>query len=203
VSSSPDGATASAAVLALLRPRLSGTWTLLIDGRSGSGKSTLAAWLAPRLGASVLAMEDLYPGWDGLETAADLLATRILPALAAGRPARWSRWDWAADRPGAVDTFAPSGPLIVEGCGALTARTRRLATAAVVLEVADPVRHARIVGRDPVEALPGHRRWAVQERRMRARDPSPALADLVLRGGVRFPGDRSGDRKGSGATVAA
>jgi uridine kinase len=160
---------------------------LLIEGRSGSGKSTLAAWLAPRLGARVLAMEDLYQGWDGLEAAGRLLSARILPALISGRPASWRTWDWHLDRPGPVTWLRPGGLVIVEGCGALTAESRRSADLAVALVVDDAVRHRRILARDPEEALPGHRLWAVQERRMLARDPWPPLADLVLPGGVLLP----------------
>lgn len=162
-------------------------WLLLLDGRSGSGKSTLAAWLAPRLGARVLAVEDLYPGWGGLDAAADLLARRLLPALAAGRPAAYRRWDWAADSPGEQAVVRATPRLVVEGCGALTAASRRFADVAVLLEVPDRVREYRIRRRDPADVLPAHRRWALQERRMRAREPQPVLADLVLRGGVRLP----------------
>jgi len=187
VSSSPERAVPAAAVLSALRPRLAGARVLLIEGRSGSGKSTLAAWLAPRLGARVLAMEDLYQGWEGLEAAARLLSGRILPALAAGRPASWRTWDWHGDRPGPVAWMRPGGLVIVEGCGALTAGSRRFADVAVALAVDDGVRLRRILARDPEEALPGHRLWAVQERRMLAEHPWPGLADLVLRGGVLLP----------------
>jgi dephospho-CoA kinase len=185
----------------LLLPRLSGRWILLIDGRSGSGKSTFAGWLAARTGASVLAMEDLYQGWGGLDAAAELLATRILPALAAGRAAEWRTWDWAADRPGPSRWTVPDGPLIVEGCGALTRASRRWASAAVVLDVQDAVRHARIRRRDPEDALPGHRRWAVQERRQQVRELPQALADVVARGGVRLPEGGQDMRSAVGASV--
>ena len=43
---------------------------VLIDGRSGAGKSTLAAALAARLGTPLLALDSLYPGWDGLAAGA-------------------------------------------------------------------------------------------------------------------------------------
>jgi hypothetical protein len=202
VSPSSDGAPAAQAVLAALRPRLPGTGVLLLDGASGSGKTTLAAWLARRLSVRVLAMEDLYPGWDGLDRAADLLAARILPALAAGRPACWRRWDWAADRPGPVEWIRPGRPLIVEGCGALTAASRRYADVAMVLDVPPWIRRSRILQRDPPEALPGHARWAVQERRMQAREPAHRLADLVLRGGVLLPSCAQRTWSGAGVTVA-
>ena len=196
--SSPSGAIAAAALLARIRPRLAGPdAVLLLDGRSGSGKTTLAAWLAPRLGASVLPMEDLYPGWDGLDAASAELAGRILPALADRRPAAWRSWEWAAGRYGAVRHVLPGTRLVVEGCGALTAASRRLADLAIVLDVEEPERRRRVLERDPPEAMAGHRRWAVQERRQQVRDAPAALADLVLRGGVRLPpsGDpRTGPR---------
>jgi hypothetical protein len=192
VSSSPEGAIAAAALLARIRPNLGSAGILLVDGRSGSGKTTLAAWLAPRLGARVLHLEDLYCGWDGLDAAAEALADRVLPAFAAGRPAEWPTWDWAAGRPAGTGRLRPGGPLVVEGCGALTRASRRCAAVAVVLDVAAPVRTARIARRDPPSALPGHRRWALQEQRHALRHPPGALADLVLRGGVRIPEGPSG-----------
>ena len=58
------------------------------------------------------------------------------------------------------------------------------------------IRQKRILRRDPPSALPGHRRWARQERRQLAREPMPALADLVLRGGVRLPTRSEGSASG-------
>lgn len=184
------------ALLELLRPRLAAPdAVLLLDGRSGSGKTTLATWLAPRLGARVLALEDLYPGWDGLAAAVALLAERILPALRTGLPATWCAWDWDRDGAGAARWRRPGGRWIVEGCGALTPASRRLAAAAVALDVAEGERRRRILLRDPPDALAGHARWTVEERRLLARAPWAGVADLVLRGGVRYPGDRSGDAR--------
>jgi uridine kinase len=185
--SSPDAAVPPEAVLRLVAARLPRGGVLLLDGRSGSGKSVLAAWLAPRLGARVLAMEDLYCGWDGLARAAEELADRVLPAWRAARVASWPRWDWVADRVQGSGHLRPGGTLIVEGCGALTAASRPLADLAVALDVDAAVRAERIRRRDPASALPGHRRWTAQERRLAVRDPAPRLADVVLRGGVRLP----------------
>ncbi|MCU1472217.1 ATP-binding protein [Amnibacterium sp.] len=192
MSSSPDGAVPATALLARLRPGIGSTGVLLLEGRSGSGKTSLAAWLAPRLGARVLHLEHLYCGWDGLDAAAEVLADRVLPAFAGGRLAEWPTWDWAAGRRAGTGRLRPGGPLVVEGCGALTSASRRFAAVAVVLDVATPVRTARIARRDPPSTLPGHRRWALQEHRHALRHPPVALADLVLRGGVRIPEGPSG-----------
>ena len=40
---------------------------VLLDGRSGSGKTVLAESLAPRLDAQLVSLDELYPGWEGLE----------------------------------------------------------------------------------------------------------------------------------------
>jgi hypothetical protein len=198
VCSSPepaDARTTPAALLERIRTTLDGG-VLLIDGRSGSGKTTLAGWLAPRLGARVLHLEDLYCGWGGLDEAADVLARRVLPAFAAGRVATWPRWDWSADRVDGSGHLRPGGPLIVEGCGALTAASRPFAGFGLLLDVDPAVRAERILRRDPPSALTGHRRWAVQERRQLVRERLPALADLVLRGGVQPATPSEGSARG-------
>lgn len=57
------------------------TRILAIDGRSGAGKSTLARTLAVAVGAQLVHVEDLYPGWDGLRTGAMTLANAVLAPL--------------------------------------------------------------------------------------------------------------------------
>ena len=66
-------------------PRAGATRVLAIDGRSGAGKSTLARALAGELGAPLVALEDLYGGWDGLERGVELLREAVLEPLAQGR----------------------------------------------------------------------------------------------------------------------
>lgn len=173
-----------AALLAALRPRLTGrAWTLLIGGGSGSGKTTLAGWLAPGLQSEVLSMEDLYPGWGGLTAAADLLATRILPGRAAGRVVGWRQWDWAAHAPGAPAFLRPGRPLIVEGSGSLTTASRPFATVTLLLQVDVAVAAVRAEARDPAARHGRLAAWRQDERRMAAR--LPMTPELVVRGGLR------------------
>ena len=59
-----------------------------VEGHSGSGKSTVAERVRRELAESgepvaTLTMEDLYPGWEGLERAPELLRTWVLEVLAA------------------------------------------------------------------------------------------------------------------------
>ena len=156
------------------------TRVLAIDGRSGSGKTRLAADLGERLAAPVVALEDLYGGWDGLEHGIDLLVADVLEPLAAGRPALvprydWVAWEWARPRP-----LAPPPVLIVEGVGAGARRAAAFASLLVWLEVPADVRKKRALDRDGDTFAPHWDRWAAQEDALLAREQTPDRADIVV-----------------------
>src|SRR5690625_6786982 len=69
-----------------------------IDGRSGSGKTVLSTALAETLSAdhqvTVLRLEDLYRGWDGLRAGMDIFIRDVLPRLAAGETSTYLTWVW-------------------------------------------------------------------------------------------------------------
>ena len=110
---------------------------VLVDGTSGAGKTTAARDLAAGTGARVLHMDDLYAGWEGMAHATATLE-RILTERAAGRTPRWRRWDWHASAWGAEESIAPSVPLIVEGCGSVTAVTAGFADRVLWLDAPEP-----------------------------------------------------------------
>lgn len=138
---------------------------VLIDGRSGAGKSTVAARLQARWGSAVtvVGLDELYPGWDGLSEGAELVRTRILEPIAAGRDARWNRWDWELARPAEEVVTPASVPLIVEGAGVLTAASAPLAPVRLWLESPEQPRRDRALARDGETYLPHWSRWARQE----------------------------------------
>jgi hypothetical protein len=93
----------------------------------------------------------------------------ILDPLAAGRGRTWRRWDWAAMRPGADDDTADV-PLILEGCGALTAASARPRAVRVWLESPRDARR----GRSRATARPTSPLGAAGRRRRRTpRDDDP------------------------------
>ena len=100
---------------------------VLIDGPSGSGKSTMAdalrsAWPGAKPG--LVRLDDVYPGWSGLERAGDVLARTLVPRHRRGAVGSWPRWDWERDRPGVLERVRPGSALIIEGCGAFAAGAR-------------------------------------------------------------------------------
>lgn len=149
---------------------------ILIDGRSGSGKTELArALVEAHPEFQLVQLDDLYPGWDGLE-AASVQVPRI---LAEGR---WQSWDWSLDQPGAIRQIAPDGDIVVEGSGALTRASRSLADHTVWVELGDEGRKLRALARDGDTYRPHWDRWARQEEAHLAREHPRDLADLVVDG---------------------
>jgi len=140
---------------------------VLIDGRSGAGKSTLAralvrAW--PMSGrVQLVALDSLYPGWDGLAEGARIATEAVLVPHARGLIGVWQRWDWAVQAPAEAHAVDPALPLIVEGCGILDARTARLGDVRVWLDSPPSSRRRRALERDGDTYRPHWERWAAQE----------------------------------------
>jgi uridine kinase len=150
---------------------------ILIDGRSGSGKTELAtALVAGWPGAQLVRLDDMYPGWDGLDAASALVHTTLLRNL------RWQRWDWSTDQPAEWHSLDGERPIVVEGCGALTSASRKLATLALWVELDTPTRKRRALARDGDAYRGQWHRWAAQEERFLARENPRSLADAVVDG---------------------
>jgi hypothetical protein len=159
-----------------------GTYVVAIDGRSGSGKTLLATRLRAALGAPVVAVEDLYGGWDGLERGVGLLVSEVLEPLSAGRPAQVPRYDWAAGAWAEPWVLEPPEVLIVEGVGAGARRAAAYVSTLIWLEEPEPVRKERALNRDGATFAPYWGPWAAQEDAMLARERTPARADVVISG---------------------
>lgn len=125
---------------------------ILIDGPSGAGKSTLADLLVAHWpGESVptlVRMDDLYPGWDGLDAASEAVARDLLEPLTRRGRGRWRRWDWAAGRPAEWHDVPAAAPVIVEGCGTLSRANVALARLAIWADADDALRKSRALARD-------------------------------------------------------
>ncbi len=154
---------------------------VLLDGRSGSGKTDLAAALAARLGAAVVHMDDLYPGWDGLAAAVGLLEREVLLPLRAGRSPAPPRWDWAAGRWGPRVPVPTAPVVVVEGVGAGCTAVRP--ELLVWVEAAEGVRRRRALARDGDVFTPHWERWAEQEEALFAGCDVRAGAHVVLDSG--------------------
>jgi hypothetical protein len=152
-----------------------------IDGLSGSGKSGFARRLATELDAPVLSVDDLVPGWDAIAESVTLLTNWVLRPLAAGRPARWRRYDWAVGRPGEWADLDPGGVLIVEGCCVGLPPAADWFSYLIYIDAPERERRRRLESRpDWATYAPFAQRWARQENALQAGADTPGRADLVV-----------------------
>jgi uridine kinase len=160
-------------------PRAGSTRLVAVDGPSGAGKTTLADALATRLGAPVVHMDDLYPGWDGLRESRLRVADWVTGPLRDGRPPRYRRWDWARSEYGEWVQVEPSEVVVLEGCGSGALDTADALSLLVWVEAEEPVRRQRGLRRDPGYA-DFWERWGRQEREVFAQDRTRERADVVV-----------------------
>ena len=163
-------------------PRRAGSSRVLaIDGPSGSGKTTLALAVAARFTppAPIVHLDAFYPGWDGLEAVVPRLVTWLLEPLAAGGPAGFHRWDWAAGHEAEWCAVPPAPVVVVEGAGCGSRACAPYLSLLVWLDAPEPVRFARAIARDGETYRPHWRRWADQEVRLFQRERTRARADRV------------------------
>lgn len=165
-------------VLAAVNP------VVIIDGRSGAGKTSLARMLVERWPIAgrvqLVALDSIYPGWDGLQDGVDRALDGILRPHGRGYLGEWRRWDWEQDAEAESHAVDPALGVILEGSGILTPATAAIADVRVWLESAEPGRKARALHRDGDTYRPYWDRWAAQETAHIARDDPRALATRVI-----------------------
>ena len=158
---------------------------ILIDGRAGSGKSTFAESLQQQLfrdGESaprVIHMDNIFEGWEGLALGSDYMVRFILQPLARHKTASWQDWSWVKNQRSSWREFSGGTPLIFEGCGSLTERSKEHADISIWLEAREDTRRERWIQRE--RHLEKFDFWAAQELDFYAREKSQSLADLVIK----------------------
>lgn len=175
-------------MVSLAKPRIT-----LVDGYSGAGKSEYAKGVALHNGAILLSLDDVYPGWDGLDAGSWHVHRQVLIPISQGLAGRYQRWDWAQMQPGEWVQVSPLLPLVIEGCGALRREARGIEAHRVWVDAPEDVRRRRALARDGELYAPHWGRWALQEQRFAALHGGELMADEVV------PFDQSGLGVSNGA----
>ncbi len=189
----PEHVAAITALAVAAAPRCGATVVVAIDGTSGAGKTTLAQGVVAALAAlpgdpggdattdvGLVHMDHLYPGWDGLEVAPDLLTSQVLAPIARGEPAAYRIWSWLRNEWKGSHAVTPSRFLVVEGCGASVMPAGAYAAVRVFLEADRGLRMERGIARDGEAYRPNWQRWADQETALFDSDGTRRRADLVI-----------------------
>ena len=159
-----------------LRDTRSGRIVVLVDGGSGAGKTTLATELAALLDAQLVSLDQLYPGWGGLEVGSAMVRGSVLSPDTPG----YRRWDWTAHASAEWHPVDPVRDLIVEGSGSLAAANRALATYGVWVHLDYLERKRRAIRRDGDTYLDHWDRWEAQEHAFYLRERPDLLADVIV-----------------------
>jgi uridine kinase len=159
---------------------------ILLDGPSGAGKSTLAdrivgGWPGPVV-PQLVRLDDIYPGWGGLEAAGEHVQRFVLEPLAEKEPARWQRFDWSADAPAEWHDIDAARPVLIEGCGVLTRANAALADVRIWLDAPGDTRKRRALDRDGDVYAPHWDEWQRQWQAFVDREDPEASVDLWLDG---------------------
>lgn len=171
------------AVVALARasePRCGDVVVIAIDGLSGSGKTTLARDVSQTLGAPVVHMDSIYPGWDGLADAVPLLVAQVLEPLARGERAAYRVWDWEREEWNGRAEVPETDLLVIEGCGSSVGPAGDFAAVRVFMEAPREERMRRGLARDGESYRPHWERWAAQEAELYAAHRTRERAHLVI-----------------------
>lgn len=169
------------------------TPVVLIDGRAGSGKSTFAKNLVDKLfqdGESaprLIAMDDLYPGWEGLRAGSNYLNQNVLNMISQRKTASYQIWDWGHGQRGNPEEpgngwreFSGGTPLIIEGCGSISRFSQELSSLSIWIDCELEVRKARLGNRDGGKFDQYWAIWAAQEDEFYESENSKALASYLL-----------------------
>lgn len=156
---------------------------VLIDGPAGSGKTTIATELAARLGATLVHMDSIYRGWDGLQAGSEI-AAGLVATLAAGETATFTQWDWAASAEGSEVEAEPADLVILEGVGSASAAARAHAGLVVWVEADAELRYKRAIERDGEVFAAQWDAWAAQEAEHFRREGTRAEADSLINTGA-------------------
>ncbi|WP_291039352.1 ATP-binding protein [Herbiconiux sp.] len=163
---------------------VNGVSVILIDGPSGSGKTDyaerlVAEWAGP-VPLTLVQLDSIYPGWDGLEAASAQITEHLLRPYRTGALARWRRYDWAEERQAEWHVVDPAAPLVVEGCGALSRANAALADRTIWVETDDAERKRRALLRDGDLYAREWDRWERQWSAFVERERPRELADVLV-----------------------
>jgi len=123
-------------------------FTLLVDGPAGAGKTTLAQGVRQEFAdtgvdALLLHMDDMYEGWDGLESGVEYVVHNVLEPLRSTGRATVLPWNWDLGARGAPISLTPADVMILEGVGAAATQARPYADMVVWVDTPPDTAHAR------------------------------------------------------------
>jgi uridine kinase len=161
-----------------------------VDGCCGAGKSTFAARLAHAASEEwqVVHTDDFASHDVPMQWWPSMLSDVIEP-LAAGRGARFRRYDWLRREFSTVTTIEPADVVVIEGVGATRKAWRERLALRIWIDAPRDVRLARGIERDGEALREFWNDWMAAEDGYVADEDPQSAADLVVNGSPQTPHD--------------
>jgi uridine kinase len=155
---------------------------LAVDGPSGAGKSSLAAAVAAELGAQIVPLDDLIPGWGGLRAGPELARRDVVEPIAAGRDGSYRRYDWVRGEYAEWHPVPRAEHLVIEGCGAGARDLAAYLSLLVWVDADIELRFERGMARDGETFRPHWTAWERESQAFFAQERIRERADVLVDG---------------------
>jgi AAA domain len=163
-------------------PRAGGCRILAVDGPSGAGKSTLASGVAAELGAQVVQLDELIPGWEGLRAGPVLARRDVVEPIALGRDGGYRRYDWVRKEYAEWQAVPRADHLVIEGCGAGALELTPYLSLLVWVDADVGLRFQRGIARDGEAFRPHWTAWELESQEFFAQQRTRERADVLVDG---------------------
>jgi acetylornithine deacetylase/succinyl-diaminopimelate desuccinylase-like protein len=184
-----------AAAVLVEPPGLGPVRLVAVDGPAGSGKTTFARRLTAAVAAAgataaELHTDDLLEGWTDMVTFWPRLREWVLDPLRAGRPARYRRYDWEAQRfSDEWLSIEPPDVLVVEGVSSVAAVAAYGPSRTIFVHAEPELRLTRGIERDGEALRERWLAWMADEDRHFHRHATSDRVDLNVDGAPRVAHD--------------
>jgi uridine kinase len=153
-----------------------------IDGPGGAGKSTFASRLSRALDAASVVHTDDFASTDNPVKWWPRLLEQVIQPLAAGRRARYQRFDWSTESLAEWIDVEPCPVVIIEGVSAGRSEWRHHLAFLIWIETPQAERLRRGLERDGADALDDWEAWVAEEELHFEADPTRWYVNLVVDG---------------------
>ena len=158
---------------------------IAIDGPAGAGKTTLASTiflaLSPHISATVIHMDELYPGWESA-IGDDLTKTLtwITSCHKAKKPLLYSSFNWAANEFADPKSHPSTHLLILEGVASAQIAIEESLATSIWLDLDPLIGYQRVIDRDGENISREMTHWLVMQEQHFAADRTKERCEFLL-----------------------
>ena len=158
---------------------------IAIDGPAGAGKTTLASTiflaLSPHFSATVIHMDELYPGWENaISDELTKTLTWITSCHKAKKPLLYSSFNWEANEFADPKSHPSTHLLILEGVASAQIAIEESLATSIWLDLDPLIGYQRVIDRDGENISREMKQWLVMQEQHFAADRTKERCEFLL-----------------------